>query len=77
MNAISLILIFKLDQDERSKPFFYLSIVILVYVDVVWLTAALVNPGICQNTREGGELCMECMDYGRDVPKVTGTVHCE
>jgi hypothetical protein len=35
-----------LNNIERFKPFYFVSIVILVYLDVVWLATALTNPGI-------------------------------
>ena len=45
-NTLSLITIFKIKNEEKMRPFFFLLIVILIYLDVVWLATALINPGI-------------------------------
>lgn len=50
-NTVSLFTIARLNGDERAKPFLYLSIVILIFLDVVWLATALINPGIGMGTQ--------------------------
>ena len=78
VNVVSLITIFKLKNWERGTPFFFLLIVVLIYLDAVWLATSLINPGIATNSStEEGDFCNGCLEGGREVVMLTGQVHCE
>jgi len=55
---ISALLLIKLNQKEETNPFFLVEMVAIFFLDVFWLSTALINPGIAVIMPEDeGELC--------------------
>ncbi len=56
VNAISVAMLFKLNGDDRSRPFYLLEMVTLIYLDIVWLATTLVYPGIASEEGTQGDV---------------------
>jgi hypothetical protein len=77
VNAISVIMCVNLSRIETAKPFFYLSVLVLVYLDVTWLASGLINPGIAiKSSSDEGQMCSYCIENGREVPQGGDRTHC-
>lgn len=58
---MTLFLLNKLNKLEDANSFFFVLVIVLLYFDIVWLGAALINPGIATaNEIEEGEVCELC-----------------
>jgi hypothetical protein len=43
---VTLYLLNKLNNLEDANSFFFVLVIVILYFDIVWLGAALINPGI-------------------------------
>lgn len=58
--------------------FFFILTVVIIYFDIIWLAAALINPGIATSSAEDeGEVCEVCQaNNGIEVVKKVDRFHC-
>jgi hypothetical protein len=45
-NLATIYLLMKLNKLEDGNSFFFVLVIVILYFDIVWLGAALINPGI-------------------------------
>lgn len=71
VNIVSLFLLLLLNQSESGYNFFLVHIVILIYLDIVWVAGGCINPGIVLERDDDDEECPKCQENEEEVPDFT------
>lgn len=76
VNLISIVMILLLSPYEEAYAFRMVNMVTLIYLDVCWLTAGIVNPGIITKSRADQYSCIACKEDLQDENIVNAEGHC-
>lgn len=62
VNGISLLLLLILNKSETGYTFFIVHIVILIFLDLTWVAAGVINPGLVVRWDDDDDQCPRCLN---------------